>query len=338
MRYHGQKEGHRHRDTKSRIARTLKADSRFGEPVIESVWRSFLEGWRRPDVRSTWNGMNVVFEAQVSNTYPQVVADRTVFFQREGALLFWIFDRFPDHDWRTLHADAFCSNQRHLFIVDEESASESERRRLALLKIYTSRPEVAPEHHAKTGRTVLIFEPQERLELVPFEALNLDVESQTASLFEVAAEEERAHHKILCATAQAESFFAPLEKAVRNLLGPSVVIRPDSIRAWAALVCAVESVRLHQVIGSALKNAAGALNLVYDHYPWVVGLLVSTLNRLSLDTSAVGGKAWRSRSIKVAEGQYESGPLPEQSRGVARLLDWLYPHPPDHGNREGGTS
>ena len=113
IRYHDQREGLRHIKTKELTARILRSDPRFSEPEIEKRWTSFSDGWRKPNVVSKWNAQRIVFEVQVSNTYPQVVAERTNFYRKQETLLIWIYDRLKEKDWRTLHADNFCSNGQH---------------------------------------------------------------------------------------------------------------------------------------------------------------------------------------------------------------------------------
>ena len=324
MRYHGQREGERHRRTKELIARTLRADDRFAEPLVESTWRSCLEGWRRPDVRSEWVGLPVVFEAQVSNTYPQVVAERTAFYQQEQMLLVWIFDRLPGEAWRTLHADTFCANQQHLFVVDEESAAESERCGTALFWTYTLCPGVRPERCESTGRILLAPFQEERFELVAFHDLSLDVGRQTACLFEVPREEHRSRHKILCTMAQAECQLDPVRRDIQDILKTDHPISNERLSAWAALVCAIESARFARAVGTAHANAAGPLNLVYDHYPTVVGLLVHALQRQGLDSEAIQRKAWGERTREVLQGRYKGAELPKQHAGSERMLSWLY--------------
>jgi len=324
IRYHGQREGARHVRTKVLIERTLRADPRFDAPKIETTWRSFLEGWRRPDVSSKWDGLPVVFEAQVSNTYPQIVAERTEFYRRDGALLVWIFDRRPDETWRTLHADAFCANQQHLFVVDEESAAESERQGIAFVRSYSLRPDVRPVKSDNSHRTLLEMAQSESFELVPFNELKLDVERQTACRFDVKLEERRSRHKVLCAAAQANSQMTPLKEDLMDIRNSRRPVDEKALCAWAALVCAIESARLGCAVGTGLANAAGVLNLVYDHYPSVVGLLVGQLRRLNLDTEEIQRGAWGKRTAMVRSGNCEGKPLPEQHLASRKMLAWLY--------------
>ena len=188
LRYHGQREGPRHIRTKELIERILRADPRFDEPVVEKRWTSFADGWRKPDVASIWDNLPVVFEAQVSNTYPQIVAERTDFYRKKGALLIWVFDRLPDTHWRTLHADTFCSNSQHLFLVDEECATASEDSGQAHFRIYFLRPEVEPVFRPDDKRFILRNIQVESCTLVPFASLVLDAKDQTATLFNLTEE------------------------------------------------------------------------------------------------------------------------------------------------------
>jgi uncharacterized protein DUF6035 len=325
LRYHGQREGPRHVRTKGLIERILRADPRFAEPVVEKTWTSFADGWRKPDVASAWGGLPVVFEAQVSNTYPQVVAERTDFYRKQGALLIWIFDQLPDANWRTLHADTFCSNGQHLFLVDEECASASEETGQAHFRIYALYPEVESFTRPDDQRIVLRPIQEERCAVVPFAALSLDADRQTATLFDAAEESRRARHKVLCAEAQAGAQRGALEKAIRELIQRNAPIPPENVEGWAALVCAIESQRLGNAIGTRLANAAGVLNLVHDHHPAFFPHLVHTLERLNLDPPEKRRGAWKSRVEAFLNGRYQDGPIPAPHNGSERLLAWLYP-------------
>lgn len=323
MRYHGQREGVRHKRIKELIYRTLKADSRFSEPEIERTWKSFIEGWRRPDVSSLWGGASVVFEAQVSNTYPQIVAERTEFYRKDGALLIWIFDRKPDEQWRALHADALCANQQHLFVVDEESASESERQGRAFLRTYMLRPDVQVRN-SDSGKHLLEEFQAEYYGLVPFESLALNVERQTACLFDVEAEKRRSHHKVLCADVHAGLNTDALCKDIQDIMQSDRDIEFKKLEAWAALVCAIESARFGCGIGTRYNNPVQVLNQVFDHHPNVVGLLDAELCSQNLDYDRFHDGAWGKRSSMIRNGQYNDSNLPAQHPGSMKMLRWLY--------------
>ena len=327
LRYHGQREGSRHIRTKELIERILRADRRFAKPEVEKRWTTFADGWRKPDVASKWVNVPVVFEAQVSNTYPQIVAERTDFYRKRGALLIWIFDQLPDTHWRTLHADAFCSNSQHLFLVDDECATMSEETGKAHFRIYSQRPEVEPVHRPTDGRVVLRLIQEERYTLIPFEALSLDVERQTATLFDADEENCRARHKMLCAEAQADTLHSQLENDLKEWLQSNKPIDRKNVEGWAALICAIESKRLISPVGTGLanENIDGVLNLVYDHHPAFFPHLVRMLDRLNLDPPEHRRGAWRTRVKEFHAGRYKNGPISALHRGSEKLLAWLYP-------------
>jgi len=323
MRYHGQREGARHIRIKELIARTLAADIRFASPKIEQTWTSFLQGWRRPDVSSIWGTTAVVFEAQVSNTYPQIVAERTEFYRKEEALLIWIFDRKPDDHWRTLHADAFCANHQHLFIVDEESALESEHQKRAMLRTYTLRPDVRIKP-AESGRHLLEESQTETCELVPFDSLALNVTAQTACHFYAGLEKRRSRHKVLCAEVQAGSNADCLRKDIQDILQIESNIEYKKLEAWAVLVCAIESARFGRGIGTKYNNPVQVFNQVFDRHPNLVGLLDAELVRLGLDHGKFHDGAWGNRAKMIRSGRYNDDELPVQHAGSMKMLKWLY--------------
>lgn len=326
MRYQGQREGTRHRRTKELIRRIVASDTRFTVPMVEQTWRTFDEGWRKPDVASSWKGLPVVFEAQVSNTYPAVVADRTAFYHSQGALLIWVFDQIPDAHWRTLHADTFCANQQHLFLVDEECAEASEKAGEALFSVYRMRPTVDIHYSEEDGYTTLAPYQMEERDMVAFSRLRLDPTAQTASLFDAAEEKRRADHKALCSKVQAEKTpWTDLEAAIRSIIQRKGHIPYETVRSWAAVVCAIEAARLWCPVGTRYPNPVSVLNLIHDSHPAFFGHLIHTLQRLNLDTAERRTGAWKKRVEDFHGGRYKGGALPIQHSGSDALLAWLYP-------------
>jgi hypothetical protein len=61
------------------------------------VWKGAISGeWRKPDVRATYNDVNIAFEIQLSTTYLDVIVGRRQFYLEQGGLLFWIFALFDN--------------------------------------------------------------------------------------------------------------------------------------------------------------------------------------------------------------------------------------------------
>ena len=88
-RYHGQRESQRHIRLKNLIADSVRRDPKFTEPTIEGSWKGKdNKELRRPDVRSRFNDtIDVAFEVQLSTTFGRVMAEREVFYKKEGDLL-----------------------------------------------------------------------------------------------------------------------------------------------------------------------------------------------------------------------------------------------------------
>lgn len=327
IRYQGQREGKRHLRVKELLARILQADNQFETPRIESTWRTFEDGWRRPDVATSLQGLSIVFEAQVSNTYPQVVAERTDFYAKQRAMLIWIFDHIPK-EWRTLHADAFCANNQHLFVVNEECARVSEETGVAHLRVLSMRPDVQCDD--ENGRPKqLVPSLRKDIRLMPIRALRLDPIAQTASSFDPEKEQRRAKHKILCANVQArETDRIKLLNDLRQRSNGAMAIDSlDTVSSWAATVCAIETCRLGRVVGTNHRLCVEVLNYIYDHHPNFIQHLLDTLDRIGIPHPTDGAKEWNKRVEDFRSGKYSSRgrPFPTPHPGADKLLGRLYP-------------
>lgn len=124
--YNGAKESQAHIRMKEIIAESLRCDPRFSEVKEESVLKSQdRAAWRKPDVQAIYDGRPVAFEIQLSTTFLRVIAERRAFYQREGALLVWIFKYFDADKARLTQEDIFYSNNRNLFLASEETLKAS---------------------------------------------------------------------------------------------------------------------------------------------------------------------------------------------------------------------
>lgn len=124
--YNGAKESQAHIRMKEIIAESLRCDPRFSEVKEESVLKSQdRAAWRKPDVQAIYDGRPVAFEIQLSTTFLRVIAERRAFYQREDALLVWIFKSFDADKARLTQEDIFYSNNRNLFLASEETLKAS---------------------------------------------------------------------------------------------------------------------------------------------------------------------------------------------------------------------
>lgn len=327
IRYQGQRESKRHIRTKELIYQIIECDPIFSDLKIETVWKTFEDGWRKPDVSAKYNGINVVFEAQVSNTYPQVVAERTAFYKRQNCILIWVYDKISDTDWRTLHSDNFCANGQHIFHVDEECCTLSKEKGKAYFKIYTQRPDVTP-YQRDDKKWILEIEEKKICQPIPFSWISIDIINQTATYFSIELEKWRAQHKKLCAIAQADCRFDEIEKSIRHVLGEGRKIKRETLESWPILICAIESARLNKPIGTKLPNVFGVFNLLYDHHPEFMIVFVKRISKFGWTiTNAYG--AWKDRLTLLNQGKYKYKKqiidLPDQHPLAEKFLSHVYP-------------
>lgn len=326
IRYQGQREGERHIRTKNLIADIIKSDPNFSEIRIEAVWKTFQDGWRKPDVSAIYNGVKVVFEAQVSNTYPQIVAERTDFYRKQDSILIWIYDSINDFDWRTFHSDNFCSNGQHIFCVDDACLSISQLQKVANFKIYTQRPDVAP-YQREDKKWLLELKSIKKYDLIPFSNIKIDTILQTATYFDISMEKWKAEHKILCSIAQADYVFEKIEESLRFIVGEKIIIKRETIEGWPVFICALESARLNKPIGTKHANIYGVFNLLYDHHPEFMLAFAEKIEEFGHTVQTASG-AWKSRLILIKKGKYKMKNLmieiPRPHRLVGTLLSYLY--------------
>lgn len=124
--YNGVKESPAHIRMKEIIAESLAQDPRFSEIEKEPRWKGDGGTWRKPDVRAVLDGhIKVVFEIQLSTTFLHVIAERRLFYQQQGALLCWVFNKFDPADARMPQDDIFYNNNRNLFLASEQTLASS---------------------------------------------------------------------------------------------------------------------------------------------------------------------------------------------------------------------
>lgn len=124
--YNGAKESKLHLRMKDWITQCLALDGRFEGIQQEARWKGALPAqWRKPDITARYGEMRVAFEIQLSTTPLSVIAARRIFYQAEGALLFWIFAEFEQDYRRLTEDDIFFSNNLNAFVVNQKTVDTS---------------------------------------------------------------------------------------------------------------------------------------------------------------------------------------------------------------------
>lgn len=176
LRFHNQRESDAHIRMKEIVADSLRADSTFSEPVIEGTWKG-RDGkeWRRPDVRSEYEGrFKVAFEVQLSTTFIRVMAERTVFYKSEGGLLLWILKSFDAADARLMQEDVFYNNNRNVFLVNDKTLAASQEAGTLMLECIWHEPFL----------NGLSMDWRMNRKMVRFDQLTIDLVGQRAFFFD----------------------------------------------------------------------------------------------------------------------------------------------------------
>lgn len=247
--YNGVKESWLHIEMKRWIVECLRADGRFTDIVVEGRWTGeFTGAWRKPDVRALFNGVRVAFEVQLSTTYINVIAQRREFYRKEGGLLFWVFSEFNMGARRLTQDDVFYNNNRNAFIVTKNTRDASVEHCKFMLDCVWAEP-VGP---ADVGRL--------RRELVAFDGLTLDQESQRAFHFDfdgARASLAREHRERRLEKS------APLRRWFEGWYIAGVTAKQFDTGVWAELRRAIEAEGLRVPV-YAEKLPRSLLNLLYS--------------------------------------------------------------------------
>lgn len=191
--YNGAKELAAHRQVKSWIAESLRADSAIDpSSVVEDErmqsWRDRSK-WRKPDVRASRDGKTLVFEAQLSTTFVATIAARRKFYLGEGALLFWIFREFTlsESEMRFSERDVFYNNNWNIFGIDTHSVETS--RQAGELKLWCRWQEPVVQGGSIQYRW--------HKKLIGFSELTLDFHRQQAFYFDFETALKEANAKLM---------------------------------------------------------------------------------------------------------------------------------------------
>ncbi len=192
LRYNGQKESRAHQRMKAWVAQCLLADPAFSDVQVEKRWTGALTGeWRQPDVRAVYRGLPVVMEIQLSTTYLNVIVERTAFYQRNGALLLWVFAHFDLQARRLMQDDVFFANNRNAFVVSCETWTDSLAQRRMMLDCIWAMPTGQPVstlERRRIGFDELTLEPAaQRAWYFDFEGARRDLEAAARARRDVAA-------------------------------------------------------------------------------------------------------------------------------------------------------
>ena len=129
IKYNGAKESLPHRLLKEQLRSSLMADSNISNIAVEKIQKNeMLDLWKKPDVSAVYKQQfAMVFEAQLSTTFLNVIVDRKIFYEAQDAFLVWIFNKFNPNSSliRQTFQDIYFNNNSNAFVVDEDTTKYS---------------------------------------------------------------------------------------------------------------------------------------------------------------------------------------------------------------------
>jgi hypothetical protein len=145
IKYNGAKEGARHRQMKAWILQSLRCDESVRHDEIKSERRLVSavdpKSWRVPDVFAVWKGRKIVFEVQLATTFVAVIAQRDIFYRKDGCALIWVLADPPSQVDRFTSKDIYYSNNQNIFVVNEETVRQSRLRQQFVVQAWWKVPD-----------------------------------------------------------------------------------------------------------------------------------------------------------------------------------------------------
>lgn len=338
IKYNGAKESHLHRLLKEFIKQCLDTDPRFTDVQVEVTYRStgIDKSWRRPDVQAKFNGKPVVFEIQLSTTFLDVIIERKLFYQREGASLIWIFAKFDVEDQRFTEKDVFYNNNLNVFVVNERTVDQSTAGGGFILQCHWRQPAMIEQavkfvhEQADVGFGDLTFDIEnQRVFYFDFDAALIEAERcLLVTQRDAGVQRLRDDIQAYWCTRSAGAFTWPGDMRTRmHSYGHEL---PEFIwqdRSLEGVLNAAYSAKLGRVIGWRHDTLVQVAHNVFDHYKPYVPIFFQMIAAFDRTGQLKALDASGKLAAKVGHWRMEGKMKPEylRDRQYDSLLEFLIP-------------
>jgi Family of unknown function (DUF6035) len=237
VRYNSVVESEPHRRFKQLMYDCASADDSFSDMKIERVRTSTTKkgAWRKPDVSALRGDLFHAFEVQLSTTFFDVVLERQSFYRADGAILIWVLPDFDPDDRSMMEDDIFFHNNSNVMVLNEAIAFQSISEGKLHFGCWYRLPSADGETYSESWQ----------YEIVPFDALTLDIERQRVFYFDHEVEKE-AVNLLITERKKAEQK-ARVEKQSQKRIGQlrdrfeefwleHARGKPETSRAWDDLI------------------------------------------------------------------------------------------------------
>ncbi len=337
MKYDGARESVAHVRMKEIIASSLRCDPEFSDVRVEPVWKGAEANSRRkPDVTAIWRGkLRVAFEVQLSTTFLRVVAERRMFYLKEGGLLVWVFKNFSMGDSKLMQDDIYYNNNRNAFVASDETLAASREQGRMVLDCVWSTPSLVQGE--------LLWEQQRGL--APFSSLTIEQSKHWVYLFDA----EGAKSELLTDPGDAilRKDFEHYWMAVRPgnpgydmALWSSLVERfeerglslppyPGGNYALTTFLDTLYSAREGRAVGWRHSSLLKVAHHVFDKYKsqlWGFKVMLAAHDRGEQIKAEDGTRNWRDKKVPAyRKGWAEGDPAFAPDRQFDDLFAFLFP-------------
>ena len=334
LKYDGLKEGALHIETKSLLAESLKADSRFSDVQCEKTVKS-VDGkkWRWPDVSAMFAGKLVAFEIQLATTFLSVIREREKFYRGQGMRLFWVFRAFDTTLRPAAIDDIFMGNNRNAFVVSPDTRNASVAEKRMTLECHW------PEPKAENGNYHEIWQRR----MVRFEEVQTDAEGRE-SFFDCDGARQKLRPSLLkrqirdyCV--RFELLLVETYEAEWNLLRAAATAAGFDIgersreKRFRKLMCALLSLEEGKPVGFDFSSLVSIAHHIYDkHKPLLFYFMHAEKAYGHHDAFMNAGKEkkWRSRRAESCQkiASRDAAYLPDKTHDT--LVRALFPKVGEH--------
>lgn len=316
--YNGAKESQAHIRMKEIVRESLTFDSRFSDVALERVWTGQDRvSWRKPDVQAKFDDLRMAFEIQLSTTFLRVIAERRVFYLREGGMLLWIFKSFDGERAKLTQDDVFYNNNRNLFLANEETLKASKETGRFSLECHWAEPFIEDGSiHTRWASQIVsiddLVKDKER-QRVFFYDYDGKAAELARELQEMPKADLRESFEVYWLQRDRQSEESDLEwPALRqrfSALGMPLPIYPDDAMGPAVLLNALYSAKYGRVVGWHYKKFIEVAHRIADSHKgflWLFRCALSVYNRKAQIQMEDKTEKWKDR-VKIYHPLMEVG-------------------------------
>jgi len=342
MKYKGAQESAAHKRLKGLIERSLRADPRFEDILVETTWHGTRDQarLRRPDVQARYGQQRLAFEAQLTTTFLDVVVGRKEFYRAEGALLVWILPYFyPSYRQLTVD-DLLFNNNANVLVIDNETSAISEALHRFTMRCNYRRPILLDGSVATSWDSRLVAWDDVQIDMHKQRVFAFDCESEEKAMLErqtdfvretkqAADDQLRSDLFDVCRASYSldgQEMWADLQCQLADRIAASEVYRGDDFLRSA--IWSLLSAREGRPIGYKFKKLIEVAHNTFEHFPSLLipfGHMLKAHEHSQILDDLDQQQKWAAKIKRLRIGVRQGDPVYSLDSGLVPILSFLFP-------------